>query len=129
MPYSFRIDTNHNIVLFKATGAFTSEILLECLQIVAADPKFKTNFNHLVDLRELSSFPAGSSDMQRRANLDRQMEEAIGDCKIALVSSNELVYGMTRMYEIMMNDALPSVHTFKNIDDAIDWLGIPKEIL
>ena len=129
MPYSYKIDTHHNIVLFKATGAFTSEILLECLNVVTADPKFKTNFNHLVDLQDLSSFPADSSDMQKRTSLDREMEEMIGEGKIALVSSNELVYGMTRMYEIMMDDALPTVCTFKQMDDAIDWLDIPKEIV
>jgi hypothetical protein len=124
MPYSYRIDTDRSVVLFRATGVFSSSELLGCLKEVVADPKFRRNFDHLVDLREVSEFQAGASEMRDRTDADRQMQQQIGECRIALVSSRALVYGMTRMYEIMMDDAGPVVRTFSSIRDATKWLGI-----
>lgn len=129
MPYTYHIDTKHEIVLFKATGAFTPEILFECLYEVISEPTFKPTYAHLVDLRDVSSFPAVSSDIQKRVDLDKKLDIQLGKCKIAIVSSDELVFGMTRMYEMLMDDATPTVRTFKNFDDTINWLGIPKEII
>lgn len=128
MPYSYRIDTDHEAVLFRATGVFTSEELLGCLKEVVTDPRFKRTCNHLVDLRDISEFHANASDMHKKTTMDLMMAPQIGECRIALVSSSDTVYGMTRMYEIMMEDAPFIVHTFRNINAAVEWLGIPEAI-
>lgn len=128
MPYTYRIDTEHGIVLFKVTGVFTPEILFECLEVITSDPDFKPDFDHLVDLRDVSGFSPTASDIQKRIHLDKKLKIPLGECKLAIVSSANLVFGMTRMYEMLMDDAPPTVQTFKNFDEAINWLGIPKEI-
>ena len=129
MPYTYKINTEHNIVIFKARGAFTAEILFNCLKEVISSAGFQPGFNHLVDLREVTSFPATTADMHKRVELDLDIEKQLGKCKIALVTSNELVFGMSRMYEMLMDNAIPEVRSFRNINEAILWMGIEKELL
>ena len=129
MSYKYTINTEHKIVIFKASGAFTAEILFNCLKDVISSTDFQPGFNHLVDLREVSSFPATTADMHQRVNLDKDIEEQLGKCKIALVSSNELVFGMSRMYEMLMDNATPEVRSFRHINETVQWLGIEKEII
>ena len=64
--------------------------------------------------------------MHNRVELDIKMSEQLGACKIALVSSNDIVFGMTRMYEMMMDNAPQTVKTFRDIEEAKNWPGTPK---
>lgn len=129
MPYSYQIVAEHKIVLFKANGVFSSDELLGCLKEVVADSRFESSFNHLVDLREVSRFQASQSDMFMKVVSNHKMQPKLGECRIALLSSNETVYGMTRMYEIMMESTSVAVRTFRKAVDAAEWLDIPEAIM
>ncbi len=128
MPHSFEIDIERRIVLFRATGRFSSDELLGCLQEVIADPSFERDFDHLVDLREVTHFGATSSDMRKRTAADRELEPEIDSSRIAIVSADDVVFGMSRMYEQLMEDAPPVVRTFRSIGEAATWLGVPESI-
>lgn len=129
MPYSYRIDSEHEVVLFKATRLFSADELAGCLKEVVSDPKFKRTFNHLVDLREVTEFPVSGDQVRQRAEADKKMNTDITRCRIAIVSSTDFVFGMTRIYEIMMEEAPPEIHTFRNIRDATKWLDIPESVV
>jgi hypothetical protein len=128
MPYSYRIDIDHEVVLFRASGEFSGAEMLACLNEVVASPGFQPSFSHLVDLRDVTDFQATAADMRRRAEADKRMETQIDSGRIALVSSRDSVYGMTRMYEILMDDAPNETRSFASIGDAAEWLGIPQAV-
>ena len=56
MAYSFRIDTAQGVVLFKGAEIFSISDILNCLEEIEADPAFKPEFDHLVDMREVANF-------------------------------------------------------------------------
>jgi len=42
----------------------------------------------------------------------------------ALAVSSDVAYGMARMYQIMRSDAQDEVEVFRDIDSALEWLGV-----
>ncbi len=128
MPYSFRIDPAHRVVLFRATGVFTADELLRCLDEVVADPSFDRSFDHLVDLRDVTVFPVTAADVRRRIEQDQGMEKELDAPRMALVSARDDVYGMTRIYEARMVQAPPIARAFRSMQEATEWLGIPAEL-
>lgn len=46
-----------------------------------------------------------------------------GENKAALIVSQDIDYGMSRMYQILMEDITPGeISVFKNIDEAEEWI-------
>jgi len=123
MAFSFRIDTKHRLVLFKARGSFSSEDMLTCVEKVVSDPDFKPDFDHLVDLRDVTNFMSSADDVKVRARRDHNSRK-LNASRIAIVSSSDIVFGMSRMYEILMDDADVTVRAFRNMDEATSWLGV-----
>jgi hypothetical protein len=121
MAFSFHVDTEHGIVLFKGEGTFSSADALSCVEKVMADPAFQPRFNHLVDLRAVTAWEPRARDIRVRAM--RNHDNARFDAsRVAIVSSDDVVYGMARMYEILMSDASVHVRAFREMDEAAVWL-------
>ncbi len=129
MSYSYQIDGEHKVVLFRAAGVFTIQEMMSCLREVVADPQFEPDFDHLIDFRSVTHFEAGGEEMRERVRDDQRLEEQIGSGRIALVAEGGHVFGMARMYEIMMEDDPRSVATFNSITDAATWLEVPKAVV
>ena len=70
-----------------------------------------------------------AKEMRERVARDQSMEKGLVAGRIALVSSSRHVYGMTRMYEILIRGAFPAVRTFQELEEATEWLGLPHSIL
>lgn len=127
MPYKFEIDQKSGVVLFSATGVFTPVDFLYCISDVVDDPRFKPGFSHLVDLRAVKYFVVSPEVMRDRVVLDKDLSTRLGRGKIAIVSSSESVYGITKIYEALMKDSSNEVNTFMDIAEARQWLGLPDE--
>lgn len=126
MAYSFRIDTAQGVVLFKGAEIFSISDILNCLEEIEADPAFKPEFGHLVDMREVTNFEPSSTEIRIRAYRDRGSAK-LDASRIAIVASSDLVYALSRMYATLMEDASASVRAFKDMNKAREWLGLPPE--
>jgi hypothetical protein len=127
MAYRFDIDQRAEVVLFTAEGVFTAEEFLLCIGEVVADSRFRRGFSHFVDLREVERFPVDGEDTRRRVGVDIDLGPRLGDAKIAIVSSRNHVYGISRMYQALMEGSDIQVETFRDVAKAREWLGLPVE--
>ena len=123
MAFSFQIDTKHRVVLFKGTSVFSSKDILTCVEQVVSHPDFRPEFDHLVDMREVTDFAPSAQDVKLRANRDHK-DKKLNASRIAIVSSSDIVFGMSRMYEALMDNAAVTVRTFKEMEQAKTWLGL-----
>lgn len=126
MAYSFQIDSDHGVVLFKGTGTFSVDEMTNGLAEVLADPAFKSEFNHLVDMRDVTEFEPRTPDIRGRAYRDRESVQ-FNSSRIAIVSANDLVFALSRMYATLMEDSKVSVRVFREMSEAREWLGLPIE--
>jgi hypothetical protein len=127
MPYKFDIDQKTGTVLFSATGVFSPVDFLYCIKEVVEDPRFETDYDHLVDLRAVKYFVVSPEVIHERVLFDKDLSDKLGEGKIAIVSSTDVVNGISKMYENLMKDSTIDVKTFMNMNDARRWLRLPEE--
>jgi hypothetical protein len=125
VPYRYRIDKTHRVVLFRATGHLTTREFLTCLKEIVRQPGFAPGFGHLVDLTRCSRIAPGSSAMLARIRDDRSMGDRLGHGRCALVSKDFFVYATTRIYKALARGGPLEVELFDDLDAARRWLGLP----
>lgn len=79
----------------------------------------------LVDLRASQAPDRGIEALQALASL---IEEALRAARhvqpAAIIASQDLAYGLSRMYQAFSDEALQTVEVFRDPTEAIDWLNV-----
>jgi hypothetical protein len=123
MAFSFTIDGDHGVVRFTGEDVFSSRDLMESIKQVTAHPDFQPDYDHLVDLRDVTSFEPDSGDIRKRSQQDRE-NIRLDTSRIAIVATSNVVFGMSRMYETFMEGADVTVRTFRDMAEAEAWLDL-----
>ncbi len=80
--------------------------------------------NILCDYREVTELDVNSEDVNRIVAQDKRQEPLFDKSKCAVVTTDDLVYGMSRMWEILSDDTRLTTEVFRDINDALKWLGL-----
>jgi hypothetical protein len=84
----------------------------------------------LSDYRELDASALSSSDIEQiRTNAIGRIENKYKAVKEALVVSETLTYGLSRMYDSVVYSEKYEVNVFRDINDAKAWLGLEADSL
>ena len=112
------------MVLFEVEGSFTVNDLFTCVEREMADPAFSPRFAHLVEPRRATTFEPGTQQLRTRAQRDRRTP-GFQSSRLAIVASSDEIYGISRMYGVLMDDSPAIVRTFRGMDEAREWLSLP----
>ena len=123
MPYSLKIDSARRRVAFKATGVFSKDEVLGAIKDMLAHPEFRPGTDALIDLSEVEDVPLSGADVRDKVELDKALLTEIGNARWAFVATRDVVYGLTRMFQLLMNDTPIAVETFRDTRAAEAWLG------
>ncbi len=83
-------------------------------------PDFDPSYRQLADRRGVSKFDVTSSTMREHSRFNPWNEES----RRALVADQDEVYGMMRMFEMLMDRELGEIRVFRKMSEALDWLGL-----
>ena len=79
----------------------------------------------LLNHTELNTGPLTIDDVQAIANIAGKYSEQLGTAKVAIVVDRDLDYGMTRMWQVLVErhtSSYDSAKIFRNRDEALAWL-------
>ena len=79
----------------------------------------------LLDHTKLNTGPLTVDDVQAIAIISGQYSEQLGTAKVAIVVDRDLDYGMTRMWQVLVENqtiSYASAKIFRNRDEAWAWL-------
>ena len=124
MPISFEIDPRLGLVRTTATGVLTDEELLQHKRDLQGDPRFDASMKELSDIRGVERLDVTAEGVRRAVAMDQGQADALGDYKLALVVSADVVFGMARMYQMMTEENIEGVGVFRDIEEALEWLGV-----
>ena len=129
MPLTYKIVPEHNCAYIKVWGEVSvDEIMTEGAKMFA-ETEWKNGFNILCDYREITDFDLDRKDIEKVINQDRQHEPIFDKSKCAIVANADLVYGFSRMWEILSGDIELTRMVFRDINDAQKWLGLDSDFL
>lgn len=115
-------DKVNDILVVTVSGELSLEILKEAAQKIVSSDQFAPNIATLWDLRQLDADNINQNFLSNLVSLrEKQFQEREG-AKLALVANSDLIYGLSRMYEMLSNGLPQSMHVFRTIDEAMVWL-------
>jgi len=121
MPISSKIDLDNDIMIFTATGKMTfDEAMLEVKKFYDQPTK-----NVMWDLRNVSDLKFSTEEVIELAGFDQRAESSSRiDGKTAIVASQDLIYGLGRMFQSLSEfNAVPfAVMIFRSMEEAREWL-------
>lgn len=123
MPVGYTIDLAQSLVLSRGWGIVTDRELLAHVRALTADPRFARNFRQLADLRDVTDVQVTAATIREMVRLNPFWAGA----RRALVVTNDVVYGMARMYQILRDESPDELEIFRKMDGALQWLGIADE--
>jgi hypothetical protein len=125
MPITFRIDNESGIVYTTVEGRVGIDEIIEKLKDFMNRPEFRPGLNGIADMRN-SDLETHSIDVQRIARLMIDFRDKIGPSKTAVVVSQKVTFGMTRMFQVFAEQSSIDTAIFQDMDEALQWLAGSK---
>ncbi len=122
MPISYTIDKHRKLILTKVSGILTDDELYHHKRSLMNDPQFEPGMRELSDVREIKELHVTSSGVWSMASIDKEHAEKLQSFKLAIIASEDIVFGMARMYQSLTQPSLPQVNVFRNEEEAMKWL-------
>ena len=115
------VDDEKNIAYIKLSGLLCKEVILNAFELAVSDKRYKKGMGRLWDFGEtdLSSLDAETITAMAQSSL--RFPTGINDVKVSFVTSGDLCYGLSRMFEISSNAKTP-ICVFRAMNQAEKWM-------
>ena len=129
MPILYTIAPDQKIAYIKAWGKVAvDEIMIEGARMFA-ETEWENGFNILCDYRETTDFNLSYEDVNKVVWQDKKHEHLFDKSKLAIVAKSDLVFGLSRMWEMRSQDSKLTKKVFRDMNDAESWLGLDLSFL
>ena len=116
-----RIDEEKNIAYIKLSGLLSKKVILSAFDLTVSDKRYKKGMGRLWDFRDADLSSLYSETITKMAQYSLRFPPGINDVKVAFVTSRNLEYGLSRMFEIMSKATTP-IFVFRAMDEAEKWM-------
>jgi hypothetical protein len=127
MPIEYRVDHERQLVVARAVGVLTHEEMLDYQRTVFSDAR-AAMYNELVDMTQVQHIDVkSSSGVKEVAMISAAMDVPGAERRFAIVASDDLAFGLGRMYEAyreMQPQSRKRVGVFRTMREAMDFLEI-----
>lgn len=119
MPAFYKVDQERRLVMSTGSGVLTMADLLAHQEKLLVDPDFSPDFSQFWDLTHVTEVELTTEELRRLAARSIFSPES----RRAILVSNDLVFGLSRMFEIFRETLGENgIHVFRNLDNALDWV-------
>jgi hypothetical protein len=124
MPISYQLDLTRNLILTAASGVLTDDDVLTLKRQLATDPAVRAGMSELSDVRGVTDLQVTTQGVRRMVWHDARLEPNAPAPRIAIVATQDVIFGMARMYQQLASDARPEVGIFRDYNEALQWLVV-----
>lgn len=124
MAFAFLVDPGRSLVLSRAFATVTDADLIAHVRRLRGDPVFRSNMRQLADFRDATKVVVSATGVHELAALSPWGHGA----RRAVVVASDYAYGMARMYQMIREPAHDELEIFRQLDKALDWLGLAHEV-
>jgi len=112
------VDSTRRLVINVASGTLNAQEMMENQLILRSDPAFEGSFRSLVDLRRVVDLDITGEDLRAVA---RSSPFHPGVLRAYVVTSREQ-FGLTRLYQAIIDADVSTYRIFESYDEAVAWL-------
>lgn len=129
MPITSLFKQTEKLVVVVHVGVILDDEFLLYYQNLFQDDRFDKSHNLLVDLRRADSAIRTPEALREFAGIaSAHYAGAETSTKVAVVASQDVSFGLARMYEVFSNKVPWEFVVFRSADAALAWLGLPEDL-
>ena len=122
MTIELRYRDNGKGVLFVCTGVVTASEIAEANKEIYSDERLQTLRYQLIDYSGVERIDLSSDEIRTLAAMDSSASERNPEFLIAVVSPSDLSYGITRVWQAIIDEAELENSVFRTIAEAELWI-------
>ena len=119
MTIRYKIIPDLKILYVRGMGKVTADEIITGGARMFAASEWTNGFNILLDYREISELSVKTEDINKLVDQDKTNKHLFDKSKCAIVAGSDLVFGVSRMWEILSEDKKNAKMVFRNIEDAL----------
>jgi hypothetical protein len=121
MPIPYEIDEARSLIRTRCTGTMTLPEVIDHFKELRADPRLPKRVNVLLDLTALVNAP--ERDQLRSVVAEvKEAGTALRWGAIAVAARTDLIYGMSRIFAVFVEDVFTSTGVFRQLAEAERWI-------
>lgn len=119
MGLGYEINRAEKLVLTICSGLVTELEIRQHDEALKSDPDFSSDFNQIIDMRQITEFPLSVDEIQKVAAYETMFK---AESRRAIVAQNDLLFGLSRMYEAFhQHSDLGNLRVFRDFAEAKSW--------
>jgi hypothetical protein len=125
MPVTYRFDFDAGYVRTRCFGPVTFVEVVDHFRELVDDPQCPACLDVLLDLCDMTSLPE-SVQLRSVASEMAQVQERVEWGAVAIVSSRDALFGMTRMFGVFAERIFSATNVVRDLESAEAWLAKAK---
>jgi hypothetical protein len=121
VPITYEIDTGRRLIRTRCVGATTLAEVMDHFRVLRSDPAVPEQMSVLLDLSEQTSAPV-SAQIKQVAEETGRMREVVRWGALAVVARSDVLFGMSRMLEVLAEPHFTSIRVFRDLAPAEVWV-------
>ncbi len=123
MESTYSFYDEFNLVVLKGAGQLAVKDFKVTYDEI--DPRIKSGFLELIDLRDANLIDIKKQDMHDIIEFD-DVNEVVRSARLAIVVANDYDYAAARQYAAHVDIPDHEIEIFRDISEAKSWLGIKE---
>ena len=125
MPISYTIHAGLGLLVTRWVGVVTNDEFTKVYHSILEGSEFRHGFNELVDFQEITELKITGSAMRNvSALVSRFYKGRSESTRTAVLAPRDDLYGIGRMYSAYADPGSEDVKVFKDVSEAMRWLGL-----
>ena len=105
-----------------ASGCVTGDEIIEAHQEIYSTDNLKRQRYQIIDRTECSEYKVSTEDIERIAVIDKAASKSNPNIVIAIIAPSDLQFGMSRVWEVYVEESKFKTKVFRNRITAEIWL-------
>ncbi len=122
MSIEIRYDQNRRMLNIAISGTSDFEEYSSALESITHSGNYPPNIRTLWDLREADFSPENFTSIKKFVGIGIRFKQR-NNCRVALVASSNLQYGICRMFQMLLESKMPhELEVFRDYEEGEQWL-------
>ena len=127
MSHTLVFNKDLGVIVLRAKETMSVDEIRLVLGEMVRLPDFREGLCLVADLRGGGTALTGE-DMRQLAAHAGRTDAAWGDTKWAIIASDSLMYGLSRMFGTLTDRHQVTTHVFRSVKEADGWLGLGIQV-
>jgi hypothetical protein len=124
MPLEYTFIESKKLVYLKGIGTVSFSELMNHIDELCQNPKYKPPMKKLVDHRQIKKLDLTMKEQELFAEKKAAFRELFIGEKCAIVTPTDFTSALARVHSALIEESNIDTSIFRNFNEALTWLGI-----